>query len=202
MSSADLNENEHPEDAPALDADYALNPEFVRKVCDALDNGNRERVHELFLRLHAADQADLLGLVRPDERTRFVRMIGADLDAEVLSELDEDVRDDVLEVLDDQSLADAVHELDSDDAVYILEDLDESRQQEVLERVSDVDRAAVEFNLQYEEGSAGRIMQRELISVPPFWNVGQVIDLMRSDEEFPDQFFEIFVVDPAWKSVV
>jgi magnesium transporter len=59
------------------------------------------------------------------------------------------------------------------------------------------DRAAVEEALSYPEESAGRLMQRDLCAVPEHWNVGQVIDYLRSTADLPTDFWEVFVVDPA-----
>jgi magnesium transporter len=59
------------------------------------------------------------------------------------------------------------------------------------------DRAAIEEALTYPEESAGRLMQRDLIAVPEHWNVGQVIDYLRSPGELADDFWEVFVVSPV-----
>ena len=40
-------------------------------------------------------------------------------------------------------------------------------------------------------------MQSDVVAVPPFWTVGQVIDYLRVTEDLPDDFLEIFVVDPT-----
>ncbi len=58
------------------------------------------------------------------------------------------------------------------------------------------DRAAVEEALTYPEETAGRLMQRDLVAVPEHWKVGQVIDYLRSTEDLPTDFWEVFVVDP------
>jgi len=180
-----------------LQEDYALSPDFVRKVVEALDSGDKETVKRLVQPLHAADFADLLGLVRPQERRALVQVMGEDLDPQVLTELDQDVLDWVVEYLDPGVLARAVAEVDSDDAVYLIQDLDEDLQREVLDQVPEKERAAVELSLQYPEYTAGRLMQRDIITVPRFWTVGQVIDYLRDTDGLPDQFYEIFVVDPG-----
>lgn len=180
---------------------YPLTPDFVRAVVEALDGGETERVRALVMPLHAADLADLIGLLRSDERRRLIEMLGAELDPEVLSELDETMRDEVLRILDPQHLAAAVAQLDTDDAVYLLEDLDEERQRAILRAMSARDRAAIEQGLAYPEYTAGRLMQREAVFVPPFWTVGQTIDYLRAAEELPEEFYEIFVVDPAFHPV-
>jgi magnesium transporter len=59
------------------------------------------------------------------------------------------------------------------------------------------DRAAVEEALGYPEESAGRLMQRDLCAVPEHWNVGQVIDYLRSTRDLPNDFWEVFVVTPS-----
>ncbi|MFP3945104.1 MAG: magnesium transporter, partial [Alphaproteobacteria bacterium] len=176
---------------------YVLDAQFVRDVVEALDHGADEEVKELVADLHAADFADLLGLMGAADRRALVETMGRALDPEVLTELDEDVRDDVLDYVSPELLARAVRELDSDDAVYLLEDLKEERQQEILGRVPNRERAAVEFALQYPENSAGRIMQRQFVGVPPDWTVGRVIDYMRESDGLPEDFFEIYVLDPG-----
>ncbi len=176
----------------------ALSPSFVRDVVDALDRGDVAAVREKTAGLHAADLADLISLIRPDERRELMDVLGASLDPNVLTELEEGVRDEVLPLIKPEAIARAVEVLDSDDAVYLLEDLDEARQREILNQVQETDRAAVEYSLQYPENSAGRLMQRQIITVPPFWTVGQTIDYMRETDNLPQEFLHIFVVDPAF----
>lgn len=182
-------------------ADEALSPGFVRSVVDAVDRADRAQARELVLPLRPADIAELLELLRPDERQDLVGMLGRDLNPEVLSELDESVRDHVIELLDPKDIAAALTEMDSDDAVYLLEDMDEDEQRKILEQLPASERAALEQSLDYPEYSAGRLMQRELVAVPPYWDIGQTIDYLREAEELPDEFYEIFVVDAAYKPI-
>ena len=182
-------------------AEEALSPAFVRSVVDAVDRADAAQARELVIPLRPADLAELFELLRSDEREELVRMLGADLDPEVLSELDESVRDHVLELLDPKDLAAALSELDSDDAVYVLEDMDEDEQRIILDQLPASERAVLEQSLDYPDYSAGRLMQRELVAVPPFWDVGQTIDYMREADELPEEFYEIFVVDAAFKPV-
>lgn len=189
---------EEAHDGPA-EAQGALTAAFVRGLVDALDHGDTARVRATLADLHAADVADLLGLLGSEQRRQLVRIAGALFDPEVFSELDAEVRDEVLAELAPRAIAEAVQQLDTDDAVYVLEDLDEERQRAVLEHIPEAERAAVELNLQYPEYTAGRLMQREIVVVPPYWTVGQTIDHLRETDELPDEFFEIFIVDPAVK---
>ena len=144
-------------------------------------------MRELVLPLRPADTAELLELLRSDERRDLVEMLGSDLNPEVLSELDESVRDHVMELLDPKDIAAALTEMDSDDAVYLLEDMDEAEQREILDQLPASERAVLEQSLDYPEYSAGRLMQRELVAVPPFWDVGRTLDYLREAEDLPHE---------------
>jgi magnesium transporter len=180
------------------DEEGEIRPEFLHAVAAALDAGEAGKLRDLALPLHEADLADLIELLRPEQRTMLIATLGEDFDAATLPELDEAVRDQVLETMPSEQVAEALQQLDSDDAVYVIEDLDKEEQTDILAKLPHFERLALERSLEYPEDSAGRIMQTDLIAVPPFWSVGQTIDYMREAEDLPDRFYELFVVDPAY----
>ncbi len=180
------------------DEEGALRPDFLHAIEDALEAGDKARVRELALPLHEADLADLIELLRPEQRESLIAILGRDFNAAALSELDEGVRDQVLEAMPNEKVAEALQQLDSDEAVYLIEDLDEKDQSDILAKLPSFERAALERSLEYPEDSAGRLMQTDLIAVPPFWSVGQTIDHMRTTADLPDRFYEVFVVDPSY----
>ncbi len=191
--------------APAEDAQFAedrtLNPEFVDAVTVAIEKSDALEFEFLTQDLHPADIADLIGLLTDDDRTRLIEMKGGALAPDVLAELDDDLREDVVEAMDPTKVAEAVAELETDDAAFVLEDLDEEKRAEILAEVPLEDRLALRAALDYPEESAGRVMQREFFAAPGYWTVGQIIDRLRSTEDLPDRFFEVFVVDPAFKPI-
>ncbi len=175
---------------------YGLTPELIRVIRAALEDEDLARVEALVVPLHAADMADLLEMVSADERRLIVDLLRPDFDPDILAELEETVRDEVVGQLDTHEIAAAFAQLDSDDALYLIEDLDEAERREVLEAVPAADRAWAEQSLSYPENSAGRLMQRELVSIPAYWTVGQTIDYLRSAEDLPDEFYDLYIVDP------
>jgi len=180
------------------DEEGGFRSEFLREVETALDEANSLRIRELTLGLHEADLADLIQLLKPEQRVALITTLGPEFNAAALSELDEAVRDQVLEAMPNEQVAEALQQLDSDEAVYLLEDLDKDEQSDILAQLPHFERIALERSLEYPEDSAGRIMQTDLIAVPPFWSVEQTIDFMRLADDLPDRFYEIFVVDPAY----
>ena len=186
----------------ALGEDYALTSEYVEMVVDAADRGDGMRLRELISALHPADVADLLGFLSAEHRAEVVPWLPPDLLAETLPELDDGVREDVLEMVEPGALAEALQELDSDDATGIVEDLEDEQRRAVLAAMPDAERAGIESALSYEEDTAGRLMQREVMAAPQFWSVGDAIDHMRGHgEELPEVFFDIYVVDPGYRPV-
>lgn len=180
---------------------YALNAATVDAILAALEVGARDRLLEFLGHMHPADVADLLEQIEQPKRIRMIQMWGADIDPEVLSELEEGVRDDVLQTLTADQLGAAVQELDTDDMVYLVEDLEDAEKEELLDQLDDADRVAVEQSLTYPEYSAGRLMQREMVTAPAHWSVGDVIDFMRASDDLPEQFYDIIVVDPAMRPI-
>ena len=178
-----------------------LTPELIATITDALDAGQVDRVHDLIEPFHTADVADIISLISPAQRRLFVDATRGILDPEVLAELEEDVLEAVIGQLGPAQAAAAVAELDTDDAVELFEELDEDDRDELLQAVPEVERGQIEQALSYPEDSAGRLMQRDLISVPAFWTIGQTIDHLRESDDLPDEFYEIFVVGPAHKPV-
>lgn len=176
---------------------FGLNPEFIADIRAALDDPDREtEVCEQVLALHHADAADLIERLDDEERDRLLVLMKGRFNPEILPELDDAVRDDVLEAIGYADFAALVAELDSDDAVYLIDQLDPQEQTAILSRLPADDRAVIEQGLSYPEYSAGRLMQRELVVVPSYWTVGDAIDYLRTGSAFPEDFTELFVVDP------
>ncbi|HZV83443.1 MAG TPA: magnesium transporter [Brevundimonas sp.] len=189
-------------DHDALDEDYVLTAAFVEKVVDASDAGDGDKLRSLLEDLHPADVADLMGFLTAEHRAVVVLWLPPELLADTLPELDDGIREEVLERVPHLILAEALQELDSDDAAAVVEDLEDDQRERVLAAMPEVDRAAIENSLGYAEDSAGRLMQREVMAAPEFWNVGDTIDHIRKQgEDLPELFFDIYVVDPVNRPV-
>ncbi len=189
------------EESPVEDESYAIKDALVDEVSEALAAEEPERVKEIIEPLHYSDMADLVERLGPDDRDALVEVIKPDFDPEILHELDEEVRDDVIEKLGVENVAAAVSEMDSDDAVSVVEEMGEHDQNRLLAAIPADERRIIRDALMYPEDSAGRLMQREFVQVPPEWTVGETIDFMRrtaddEHEDLPEVFYDIFVVSP------
>ncbi|WP_299944326.1 magnesium transporter [uncultured Ruegeria sp.] len=188
-------------DQPQDEDVYALDPRTVAAILYTVDVEDRSKLIELMEPLHAADIADLLEQINPFERARLIRLYDKEFDGDILSELDESVREEVVSLLKPDVLAEAVRDMESDDVVDLLEDLEEPQQEAILDALEDSERIAAEQALSYPENSAGRLMQREVVMAPEHWTVGQAIDFMRANDDLPEQFYHVMLVDPRLKPV-
>lgn len=199
MQGTDVPETPAPAAAmPAFrDADGVIERAFVDRVEEAIAAGQTGTLKALTEDLHESDLGELIEALDHDARPKLIELLGRDFDFTALTEVDDSVREDILEELETETVAEGVQDLDSDDAVTILESLDETDQAEVLEQIPAAERIALQRSLDYPEDTAGRMMQTDVIAVPPFWTVGQTIDFMRDTPDLPEVFYEIFVVDPG-----
>jgi len=179
---------------------YGVTAGQVATLRAALDRHDVEAMDALIVGLHTADLADLIEALPPAERRLLIGISGPRLDHELLTFLDESVRDEIVGYLGAADVAAAVTELETDDAVDVVGSLDDPMQAEILDQMDEGDRAVLEEALALPEDSAGRLMQREFVSAPANWTVGDTIDFLREEadrgaEHLPQNFYDIFVVD-------
>jgi len=167
--------------------------QVIRAALEAEDAGALKTALEP---VHPADIADLLEQLDSEQRAVFLKLYASEFEGDILSEIDESIREEVIEVLPPEVLAEAVRELESDDLVDILEDLEQPERDFILHSLESEDREAVQSAMSWPEGAAGRLMQAETVTAPEGFSVGDMIDYLRSAEWLPDQFYHVILVDP------
>jgi magnesium transporter len=180
-------------------ADGRISPLWLERLRAFLEAGRNDDVALVMAPLHHSDVGDVLEQLNAAERVALVRALGDKFDFSALTEVDESIRLDIMEALPNADIARGVAELDNDDAVFLLEDLEQSDRDEILDALPTFERLALKRSLDFPEESAGRRMQTDFIAIPPFWTVGQVIDYLRKEKDLPDEFYQLYVVDAAYK---
>ncbi len=172
-----------------------------RATMAALEAGDLTEAVRLVTPLHYADVADLIERLDTPGREALIAALGADLNPDTLTELDDTVRDAVIAHLGYENFAAMVRQMESDDAVHVVAQLEAEERDRVLEALPPADRAVVEQGLAFPEHSAGRLMRREVVAVPAYWSVGETIDYLRRARHLPEDFYNLFVVDPRHRPV-
>ncbi|WP_457300696.1 magnesium transporter [Phyllobacterium sp. P5_D12] len=194
-----------PESAPEDDdvniygEDGAVRTSYLARVGAAIADRDVLFLRSHVGKLHQSELGHVLEALQPDQRRALVELLGDEFDFAALTEVDEAVRLEIVDAMPNRQIAEGVQELDSDDAVYILEDLEQEDRDEILAQLPFTERVRLRRSLGYPEETAGRRMQTEFVAVPPFWTVGQTIDYMRDNDDLPESFSQIFVIDPMFR---
>ncbi len=175
--------------------DYNSN-KSIRLVTDYLENYKYDNILSILKDLHNADIAEILQNLDPVLRLSLLNIIDKNFDPEILTYLNDSLREEIIETLDIKQLANNAKSLDIDDAVDLAEDLEEENQNIFLENLDKEERTLVEEGLNYPEDSAGRLMQRQFVTIDQLWNVGQAIDYLRNNKgNLPDDFYDIYLIN-------
>lgn len=181
---------------------FGLSDRFINTVVEALNDNDHEKVLAEIKDLSEADTAELISKISDSDRQLLLKEFSEKMDPYVFSELSSDLQRIVLPELPPQQVASIISELDSDDALYMIQNLDEDFQHDIIHHLSAKTRMTLQEGLSFPEDSAGRLMQREFVAVPQFWTVGKTIDFLRAAaDELPDDFFDLFVIDPGYHIV-
>jgi magnesium transporter len=181
---------------------FELTKDFLEQLRIEIQNRNVSWISEYVLGLHFADIAEILDELSKEEAKYIYYMLEEDVQADVLMELEEEVRDRFLKSLSSKEIAEQLENLDSDDAADILGELTDKEIQEVISQMED-DEAADDIVdlLNYDEDTAGGLMQKEFIQANMDWPVDRCIVELRRQAEDVEQVYTIYVVDPLNKLV-
>ena len=178
-----------------------FDPSLISDVMDALDSSDRSKIILLTKDLSAADIADIINLIPRSEVGNFISFIESDFNPEILSELDENIREEVINLLGHSYVAEVLQKLETDDAVHVIEDLEEGDKKLILNKIPKIEREELELSLNYPEDSAGRLMSVDFVALNPNINVGEAIDFLRLDNDLPIEFYEIYLIDSSSQPV-
>jgi magnesium transporter len=179
----------------------AINGKLIEEVKHFAEQGNRQGLKKLIDDMRAADLADLIEHLDPEERLFVFNLLEPDGAGDVLVEIETPVQERILKDLDNQAITEIVQGLDSDDAADLVGDLPDDRAREIIERVGDEVSEELGKLLPYPEDTAGGIMALEFVAVKAGASVKDAIDTIREKREEVENLYYIWVVDDLGKLV-
>ena len=145
--------------------------------------------------LHSADQADSIESLSFELQSSILKTHTKYFHPDFIAYLREETRDDILHMIPNKQLVNFIKYLDLDDAVEILGDFETKELVEILSKLGSQQRERIEESLKYDENSAGRLMNRDYLSIKSNLTVGELIDQLRNTRRGPKDFYNIFIVD-------
>lgn len=180
---------------PSLITDNFDQLQKLIKIVRNLLEGEQTNIIKIFSTLHPATAASILQFLTNNEREEVIAILGHNFDPEILSYLDESVRETVLDLWAIHEVAQKLEQLDEQDAIQILEELNKEERRALLRALKPEIRVFIEESLSYPDDSAGRLMQAQVVAIPLEWNVEKVRSFLANASNLPEDLEEIFVVN-------
>lgn len=174
-----------------------LTKEYLDEIQTLIEEGKENSLETHLEELHATDIALILNQLRREDVQYIYRLLKDNIRPAVLSEVDDEARDEILRSLSPKEIAtDVIDGLESDDAADIIGSLPSDKMMEVMSQAQDKESAADVLSLlSFPEGSAGALMAKELVKVEETWTVATAIKEIRIQSKDIEQLYTIYVVD-------
>ena len=175
---------------------FELSNELIEKVSHLISKRKNSEIKKIVDGFHYADIAEIIDELDESQRIYLIKLIDSDKTSDVLTELDEDVREKILKTLSPKEIAGEIKEMDSDDAADILDELTDERKEKVISLIKDDNITEnIRELLSYDEDSAGGLMAKELISVYESWSVLTCLREIRKQAENITRVHSIYVLN-------
>ena len=176
--------------------EFKISRELIHELEDLIKSRNDRQLEVSLNDMHHADIAEILDKLDFNEATYVFKVLDSEKTAEILLELEDDLRENILGRLSAKEIAEELDELETNDAADIIGELSQDLKAEVISELLDVEHAKdIVDLLRYDEDTAGGIMHKELVKVNENWNVLTCVKEMRMQAENISRVHSIYVVD-------
>lgn len=176
-----------------------INKEYLDALRGDIEQKHDDALVKRFDVLYPADIAEALNALNAEEVNYCFKLIeDKERAADVVVELEDDVREGLMERLTNREIIEEVlAHIDSDDAADLLSELPDSRAVEVIAQLNAEEQEELISLMSYPEGTAGALMATELVAVQVDWSVAQAVREMRQQAEEVDRVHNIYVINEA-----
>lgn len=145
--------------------------------------------------LHPADLADIVEELSPEERGAIFETIDSEAAADALSEVEPKMQASILESLETEKAAEIVEEMAPDEAADALAELEEATSEEILEEMDVEPKAEVRELLEFEEDTAGGMMNTQYVALHENATVTDALDALKGNEDLLENLNTLFLID-------
>ena len=146
--------------------------------------------------MHPADLADIVEELGPAEREAIFETIDSEVGGRrAVRGRDPKMQASILESLEPEKAADIVEEMSPDEAADILDELEEETSEEILEEMESAPKTEVRELLEFEEDTAGGMMNTEYVALHENATVADALAALRGNEDLLETLNTLFLVD-------
>lgn len=181
---------------------FELTDDLIANVELLVSKNDDKALKKLLNEFHYADVAEILDELNLEDSVYVIKLLDSETTSDILTELDEDVREKILENLSAKEIAEEIEELDTDDAADLIAELPEERQAEVISNIEDDEhRDEITELLTYDDDTAGSLMAKELVKVYETWTVAGCLRRIRGQAKEVTRVHSIYVVNKQEKLI-
>ncbi len=182
---------------PATDDDIQKKEELhqVDFIIGQLKGGNDAVISRHLEQLHAAEIADILESLPPDLRRRLWQLLPAEMEGETLIYLGDEARSSIIDVMEHHEVVAATESMAVTDLADVMDELPEDVSEAVLQSLDADRRQRLETTLSFAEGTAGRLMSSDVISVRKDVSIAVVLRYLRRLKPLPHHTDALMVTD-------
>ena len=176
-------------------------PNSIRwEFCNIIEPDPQRRLrlnisNRLLEHMHPADLADIVEELSPEDRESIFENIDSEVAADALTEVDPDIQASILESLETETAADIVEEMSPDHAADALGELGAETSEEILEEMEHLPKTEVRELLEFEEDTAGGMMNTEFVSLHVDATVADALQSLKQNEDLLESLNTMFLVD-------
>ena len=176
-------------------------PNSIRwEFCNILEPDPQRRLRlnitgKLLETIHPADLADIVEELSPEDREAVFETLDDEVAADTLTEVEPGIQASILESLETEKAADIVEEMAPDEAADVLAELEEETTKEILEEMEAEPKTDVRELLEFEEDTAGGLMNTEYVVLRDTATVADAMSELKANEELLETLNTLFLVD-------
>ncbi len=179
----------------------SIPPNSIRwEYCNIVEPDPQRRLrlnisHDALEKMHPADLADIVEELSPEDREAIIENLDAEVAAEALSEMDLDVQARILEALEPEKAAAIIEEMAPDEAAHALAELEEETSSDILHEVTAEMRSEVGEIIEYDEHTAGFLMNTEYVALREDATVQDAMAALAPELEVMETLNTVFLTD-------
>ncbi len=172
---------------------------LLPEIRELIEKRNFSALQRIFKDWLPVDLAELISDLPENEQAILFRLLPKDLATETFEYLDFDSQQNLLTALTKKHVTQILNSMSADDRTALLEELPGTVVQELLKLLSFKEFKIAKTLLAYAEGSVGRLMSPDYLSVKKDWDINQVLDYIRTYGHESETLNVIYVVDDNGK---
>lgn len=178
-----------------------IDAQLLGDISELIQSKSDNLLKNILADIYPADIALIIDNLTEEEGLYLFQLLEEETSAEVLLELGDYHREFILEHLSSSEISEIVGEMDSDDATDIIGDLEQDRAVDVLDKMEAEDSSEVKELLNYDENTAGGIMQKEFVIVKTTDSISRAVEIIREEAPDNEHLYHVWVTDEAGKLV-